>query len=251
MSLGPFAVALVVPPLNLLPLGLAGIALAWGRYRRLGLTLASLSLVGLLVLALPFTGGMLIVSLERNLPLTPPPDDPPRAIVVLAAEVEHGSPGMVAGENIDLGPLTLLRVRAGAELAHRSGLPLLVSGGRPPRGEAAIGALMAQSLSQDFAEPARWVEMNSEDTWENARDTAAILKAQGITSIYLVTNAWHMRRALIAFRHFGLRVTAAPTLIDQVPTGILSDLAPRVSGWMMSFYALHEWIGCLDYDLRR
>lgn len=251
MSLNPFAIALVVPPLNLLPLGLAGMALAWGSHRRLGLTVASLALLGLLVFALPFTGGMLIASLERNLPLTPPGDDPPRAIVVLAAEVEHGSPGMVPGENIDLGQLTLLRLRKGAELSRHTGLPILVSGGRPPRGEAAIGTLMAQSLSEDFAEPARWVERNSADTWENARDTAAILKAQGIDSIYLVTNAWHMRRALIAFRHFGLRVTAAPPLIDEVPTGSLSDLAPRLSGWTMSFYALHEWIGCLDYEFRR
>ena len=60
-----------------------------------------------------------------------------------------------------------------------------------------------------------------------------------------------MRRALLAFHHAGLRATAAPVLLDHPPTGIASDFAPRLSGWRMSFYALHEWIGCLYYVWRR
>ncbi len=64
MSLGPFAVALIVPPLNLVPLGLAGVALAaLTRWRRMGLAIAGVALAGLLGLALPFTGGLLIASL--------------------------------------------------------------------------------------------------------------------------------------------------------------------------------------------
>jgi len=215
MSLGPFAVALVVPPLNLLPLGLAGIALAWGRQRRLGLTLASLSLVGLLVLALPFTGGMLIVSLERNLPLTPPPDDPPRAIVVLAAEVEHGSPGMVAGENIDLGPLTLLRVRAGAELADLVGVAetSLVTSGMPAYALAIeIIAELIESSETSQATPAHeaiggmWDRRFSEKPWPSDPDAllvelaASLPPGRGIdlgsgpgrNSLWLAAKGWDM-----------------------------------------------------------
>ena len=251
MSLAPFAVALVVPPLNLVPFGLAGIALATlTRWRRFGLAIAGVALAGLLALALPFTGGLLIASLERDLPLTPPADDPPRAIVVLAAEVDHGArnPGGAAdGQTVDLGPLTVMRLRAAAALARRTGLPVLVSGGRPPDGSVSLAALMADSLHDDFGVPARWLEDRSDDTWENATDSAAILRREGIGSVYLVTHAWHMPRALLAFRHAGMRATAAPVLLDHAPTVIMSDFVPRLSGWRMSFYALHEWIGYLYY----
>lgn len=257
MSLGPFAVALIVPPLNLVPLGLAGVALAaLTRWRRMGLAIAGVALAGLLGLALPFTGGLLIASLERHLPLVPPANDPPRAIVVLAAEVEHGTrdPGaddVADSMAVDLGPLTVMRLRAAATLARRTGLPVLVSGGKPPDGSISLAALMAASLQDDFGIPARWREDRSEDTWENASDSAAILRSEGIGSVYVVTHAWHMRRALIAFRHAGINATAAPVLLDHAPTGIVSDFAPRMSGWRMSFYALHEWIGCLYYAWRR
>jgi uncharacterized SAM-binding protein YcdF (DUF218 family) len=257
MSLGPFAIAAIVPPLNLVPLGLAGVALAaLTRWRRLGLAIAGVALALLLVLALPFTGGLLIASLERGLPLIPPADDPPRAIVVLAAEVDHGArdPGASSAADdqaVDLGPLTVMRLRAAAALARRTGLPVLVSGGKPPDGSVSLAALMAESLRDDFGVPTRWREDRSDDTWENASDSAAILRREGIGSVYLVTHAWHMPRALIAFRHAGLRATAAPVLLDHAPTGIASDFAPRLSGWRMSFYALHEWIGCLYYAWRR
>jgi uncharacterized SAM-binding protein YcdF (DUF218 family) len=256
MSLGPFAIAVVVPPLNLVPFGLAGVALAaLTRWRRLGLAIAGVALAGLLVLALPFTGGLLIAALERDLPLAPPTDDPPRAIVVLAAEVDHGERDPAAGDTdgqaVDLGPLTVMRLRAAAALARRTGLPVLVSGGKPPDGSVSLAALMAESLRDDFGVPARWLDDRSDDTWENAADSAAILHREGIGSVYLVTHAWHMRRALLAFRHAGLRATAAPVLLDHPPTGIASDFAPRLSGWRMSFYALHEWIGCLYYVWRR
>jgi len=247
MSLNPLAVALVVPPLNLLPLTAVGLALAW-RGRRAGLWLAAAGLAALFLLALPIVGGSLLVSLEHGLPLTPPPDDPPGAIVILSAEVSRDNANPPA---FGVGRLTLERERAGAALARRVGLPVLVTGGRVDHSPYSIADLMAASLAADFATHVRWIEPRSADTWENAADTAAILKAQGIHSIYLVTHAWHMRRALIAFTHFGITATAAPVLMDRQPSGSVDDFVPRVSGWVTSYYALHEWIGCLDYVLLR
>ena len=63
MSLGALATAVIVPPLNLLPLGLAGLALAW-RWPRLGRVLVAVSLIGLTVFSLPVTSRSLIASLE-------------------------------------------------------------------------------------------------------------------------------------------------------------------------------------------
>ena len=54
-----------------------------------------------------------------------------------------------------------------------------------------------------------------------------------------MTHAWHEKRALIAFDHFGLRATAAPVQLDDLSAGV----APETSGWVRSYFGLHEWIG--------
>jgi uncharacterized SAM-binding protein YcdF (DUF218 family) len=60
-----------------------------------------------------------------------------------------------------------------------------------------------------------------------------------------------MRRALIAFAHTGLVVTAAPTSLDQ-PDGLIpGDFLPRAGTWAVAYYALHEWVGGLWYEFRR
>ena len=238
------ALALLIPPLCLLFLTLLGLVLQQ-RYRRIGYILTCFGTVSLLVLAVPAFADSLLIPLEANLPLTPPPDDPPQAIVILSAEVQRTN-----GTLMSPGALSLLRERAGAALARRTGLPVLITGGRLRPSDTPVGELMATSLEQDFGVPVRWVERVSFDTWENAHMSAPILKEHGIHSIYLVTSAWHMRRALLAFADTGLVVTAAPTHFDREP-GQLLDFVPATSGWQTSYLALHEWIGCAWYALRQ
>ena len=243
MSLSALPVAVTVPPLSLLPVCLAGLLIVCRRPRT-GMVLLAAGLCGLTLLATPLVSGWLIASLERNLPLIPPANDPPRAIVILSADVVRSAdtPDLAAGS------LTLERERAGASLFRRTGLPILVTGG--PAGEDTLGAVMARSLNQDFGVPVRWIEPRARDTWENAQHSATILKGQRIHSVYLVTHAWHMRRALIAFAGTGITITAAPVRLDPVRTGAV-DFVPRTSAWLASYYALHEWIGCADYALSR
>ncbi len=246
MSLNVFATALVVPPLAAIPISVAGAALGW-RWRRLGLVLAGTGTALLLLLSLPAVAGNLLVLLEQGLPLAPPPEDPPQAIVILAADAVQA-----AGPNgYQVGPLTLERLAAGAALSHRVHLPILVSGGRPDTGGGpSLAARMATVLTGDFGVPVRWQERRSADTWQNAAFSAAILAHENIRSIYLVTHAWHMKRALFCFRHFGIAVTAAPVRLDRMPTPELADFAPTITAWTDSYYALHEWIGLAWYHLR-
>src|SRR6202042_2404125 len=103
---------------------------------------------------------------------------------------------------------------AGAALHRKTGLPILVTGGIVQPDRPAVGTLMAASLSEDFQVPVAWVEDASVDTWENALLSAGILQTHHIRSVYLVTHGWHMRRAVMAFRHAGLVVTASPTSLD-------------------------------------
>jgi uncharacterized SAM-binding protein YcdF (DUF218 family) len=239
-------VSLLIPPFGLVSLAFAAMVLH--RWRPvLGRRLVWLALVGLLVLALPVVSDSGLVALESDLPLVPPANDPPQAIVILGAEIIRADG---AGYPAQVGGLTLQRLRAGAALARKTHLPVLVTGGRTQPDMPPVGELMAQSLQQDFQLPARWSETESRDTWENATNSAEILRAQGIHSIYVVTHAWHMRRALIAFAHTGLVVTAAPTSIDTSPGPLLGDFLPHAATWEVAYYALHEWVGCAWYEFR-
>jgi uncharacterized SAM-binding protein YcdF (DUF218 family) len=240
------ATALLVPPISLLLVALVG-AMIHRRHGRIGRFLTLAGLVGLLILAMPVTGGSLMIALERDLPLTPPPDSPPQAIVILGGDVVRGGLRTAVP---DLGPISLDRLRAGAALSRRTGLPILVSGGSLRKADAPVAALMADSLEHDFHVPVRWIEATSRDTWENTHMSAAILREQGVRSIYVVTQAWHMRRAIMAFADTGITVTAAPPRLDRLLTPLVANLVPEVAGWQASYNGLHEWIGCAYYALR-
>ena len=246
VSLRVIATDLLVPPISLLLAVLIGSSIG-RRFGLIGRFLRWAGLLGLLILAMPVAGGSLTIALEQDLPLTPPPGSLPQAIVILAGDVSHsGTQDLI----LHLGSLSLERVRSGAALYRRTGLPILVSGGSLHEGEQPLAALMADSLVHDFGVPVRWTEVASQDTWENAHMSAAILRGQGIRSVYVVTQAWHMRRAILAFADAGITVTAAPPWLDRLPTPLVVDFVPVVSGWQTSYFALHEWIGCAYYAIR-
>jgi uncharacterized SAM-binding protein YcdF (DUF218 family) len=187
------------------------------------------------------------VALEIGLPMVPPADHPPQAIIVLGGEVmrDHNDPlGTRAGL------LTLDRLRAAAALYHRTSLPILVTGGTTERDTTAVGLVMESTLRDDFRIPVRWVESKSLDTRENALFSTDILRADGITSVYVVTSAWHMKRALVAFEGTGLTVTAAPTPPEGMAQPDFGEFLPHASAWQTAYFALHEWIGLIWYRLR-
>ncbi len=232
---------LIVPPVDLLLLAILGALLLRHRVGRLALWVG---LAGLLVLAMPAVGQSLLASLEGG--LTVPPGAAPAAIVILSAEAVRAA-GHPGGE---VGPITLDRMRAGAALARRTGLPILVSGGIVPPGTTPIAELMADSLAKDFHEPARWIEDRSEDTWHNAQFSTAMLHAAGIGQAYIVTDAWHLRRAMLSFRRAGLIPVPAPVRIDPYPRLGWTAFLPLASAWQHSYFALHEWIGLAYYSVR-
>jgi uncharacterized SAM-binding protein YcdF (DUF218 family) len=229
--------ALALPPVNLALLAALGLLL----HRTV---VTAVGVCGLLVLAVPAVADSLMAALDVTASRH---TAPPQAIVVLSAETERDA----APPHATLpGLLTLERLRSGVALARRTGLPLLVTGGvvEPHSEPAAI--VMAQSLREDFQLPARWVEDRAATTWQNATRSAALLKPDGVRVIYLVTDGWHMRRALIAFHAAGLQAIPAPVLRDGWPLGRLADFVPQAGAWHTSYYAIHEWIGCALYWAR-
>lgn len=240
-----------MPPANLPLLALAGLVVRrW--YRRLGELMTAGSCILLVVLAMPFVGGTLLVALEQNLTSDAGVGDAgagnnPGAIVILSGDITR-----YGGANPGFGPglLTLERERAGSALFRRVQLPILVTGGVLQPGDPPIAVVMERSLRDDFQIPVRWVEPQSHDTWQNAEYSARILRANGIGTVYLVTHAWHMKRALIAFHHFGIKCIPAPVQLDRFPKLSLYYLLPQVRGWQTAYYALHEWLGYAYYALR-
>ena len=105
----------------------------------------------------------------------------------------------------------LARLRYAAHLHRALDKPVLVSGGAPEGNPIPEARLMREVLQHDFRIPVQWIEQDSRNTFENALLSAALLRPAGIQRIYLVTHAWHIRRARIAFEHAGFTVVPAPT----------------------------------------
>ena len=240
--------ALVLPPGVLILLAGFGLLLVLLRRRRLGWGLFGLSLVTAVALTLPLVSAYGVQTLQVDPPL--PPDVTSldaEAIVVLSADFRSDLPEY----GVDVpGPLSLERCRYGAYLARRTGLPLLVSGGvlRPDR--AAISVRLAAFIEEELGVPVRWKEERSRNTHENALFTAELLHAEGIQRVALVTHAWHLPRARIAFERAGLSVLPAPTAPASPPMDWQHGLVPSAQSLQLSVRVLHEWVGRLWYAVR-
>jgi uncharacterized SAM-binding protein YcdF (DUF218 family) len=146
-------------------------------------------------------------------------------------------------------PRTLERLRYGLWLSRETGLPVAFSGGvghgaKPGPSEAEIAARIAE---REFGRPLRWTETESRDTRENALKTVALLHAQGIEQIVLVTEAYHMPRSLRNFERAaeGKKMNLVPAPMNVPPGGRLeaSDWLPNPTAAQQTWLVLHEWLG--------
>lgn len=240
----PLAQLLLPPagPLLLLALG----AILMRRRKVIGITLGLLGFAALWLSSLEGVGYSLLRRLE------PPPVSnaalaSASAIVVLGAVRIHNSPEY--GEDT-AGAQALARLRYAARLARTTGLPILVSGGKPYGGTLAEGEIMARVLQQDFNAPVKWIEERSTTTAENATHSFAILQPAGHTRIALVTSAWHMPRAERAFRKAGFDVIPAPTAYTSHRESKFTDWLPSAEGLYATHVALWEMLGTAWYKLR-
>ena len=190
-SLKKIVAALVLPPLAPLLLIVLGLVLLLLRRPRAGHTLAWLGVAATVFFSSGYTVNWLARTLEPPTPISAEALIRAQAIVVLGGGRRHYAPEYAGGETVN--SRTLERMRYGALLARRSGLPVLVSGGNPT-GNRPEATLMSEVMAQEFGVPVRWAEGASRDTRENARLAAEDLRAAGITRIALVTHAAHMRR---------------------------------------------------------
>ena len=247
---GAFLRAIAMPPTNLLLL----IALGYLMRRRWPRTgrIVRISACALLLVLSTVAGSQLLVAPLENLtaPLTDSGTAGAQAIVVLSAGMVDAAPEFGGQDTPD--QVTLARMHYGAWLQRQTGLPVLVSGGIAPGAAStrSLGAMMARTLRDEFKTPVRWIEDQSEDTEQNAVNSARMLKAAGIKRVLLVTHAMHMQRSREAFARQGMDVVDAPTMFYGRARWSPLMLVPSANGLYRSYYAMHEWIGLAWYRFK-
>jgi uncharacterized SAM-binding protein YcdF (DUF218 family) len=161
------------------------------------------------------------------------------AVVILGGGARASAPEYGGAPSPE--PVALQRVVYGAYVARELKLPILVTG------TSIEAAAMQDTLHRLFALDARWIDASARDTRENAQHSAALLRADGVTTVVLVTSSVHLRRAAHEFEDAGLVVLAAPTGIESPTPDVLEraplGLLPTIAGLERSNEALREWLG--------
>jgi uncharacterized SAM-binding protein YcdF (DUF218 family) len=239
--------SVLMPPMSLLvaiPLG-AVIALRW---RKSGVAVVLISSLLLLGFCTPFLSERLLDRVEEEIPgQSSDGFGSAQAIVVLEGDMRYGSAGP---QSDDVGSLTLQRLRRAAELYRAHPLPVLMSGGPFARRKQSGAAIMARVFQSDYGITATWLEEKSANTFENAAYSAAILKAHQITKVIIVTQSWHMPRAVWSFEHAGIVPIPGATARIALKSFKWTDIMPDYASFSRSFFALHESIGLVYYRYR-
>jgi uncharacterized SAM-binding protein YcdF (DUF218 family) len=142
---------------------------------------------------------------------------------------------------------TLARIVTAVRLQKRLHIPVIVSGGAVFPWTTAE-ALVDRRFLTDLGVPGDkiLVDDKSRDTFENARYVRKVCEERHFSAPLLVTSAYHMRRALLMFSLFNMKVTPVPAgfrtgkskygWADYLP-GDLRD----------SMVACREYLGLLYY----
>lgn len=266
MDMWPAVIEMLVTPPGIIIVLLLLTFLAYLKSHWLGTGMLVFSTMLLIVVSLPGTAHLLLAGLQRYakpLELVPMAEhgpqaslfiardsikDPPQAIVVLGEGRYSDAPEY---DNKDTANASgLMRLRYAAYLQHKTGLPILVSGGSPNGEEIAEADFMKTILTDEFNANVKWTERQSRNTLENARYSQAMLADARIRTVYLVTHAWHMRRALRAFEIAGINAVPAPTGFDTLTRKDREGSAylPSARGMYLTSIALHEQLGFLRYE---
>jgi uncharacterized SAM-binding protein YcdF (DUF218 family) len=242
---------LISPLAFVLAFAAAGVLLA-ARRRVAGWIVLGLSLFLFLALSVEPGRDLVLRPLEDRFPALDLSHLPAfDAVVVLGAGSVDAAPDEAGGTA--LSREAARRATWGAALARLAGVPVIVSGGRSwERGGGDAESSAARRLLERLGVPAGSIieEPSSRDTWENARLTLTLVPGGG--TVALVTSAYHLPRAALAFEAAGIRFVPAPTdfRARRRPYDLISFL-PSFRCLEESFQAIREYAGLAWYRLRR
>jgi len=216
--------------------------LGWRRVQRTGVVLA---LLAVFAAGCGLAPKLLLEGWQAPYAQRPALDwAPSNAIVLLTAGVTYPpggplEPGHTAYSRIAEAVVLYRGCRAaGAQCT------LLVSGGDALSTGEPLSLTYTRTLQQLGVPAADLVlELRSHTTWQNAQFSRAPLERIHADRIWLVTSAHHLRRAMFAFRRFGIEVT--PVRADYL-RGVWS-LLPSAYNLYVTDAALHEYVGMALY----
>lgn len=192
MDMADIAARLLHPAVQALLLGVCCVVLLWLRRERAALCAALLAAGWITLASMPAFALRVHRSLVGSAPVAITSAD---AIVVL------GGGRLPVHDWSD----TSTRAGRGLQLWQQRRAPVLLVSGSDQAFRLARGFVAAGVPIRDLR-----IEPTSINTHENAQHSAAILAAEGLTHVVLVTSAIHMQRAAGCFRREGVEVTPAP-----------------------------------------
>ncbi len=240
-----------LPSNDLIAIGLVGIVLLCTRFTRLASWLVITSIVLVAVAGLSPLGNALILPLEQRFPPWDASRGPPDGIVVLGGAI---TPDVsVARGTVALNEAAE-RITATVELARRyPNARIIFSGGtnaliadEPVEAAVAVREFEALGVAHDRIT----AEEQSRNTIENAVFSRLLADPKPGERWLLVTSAYHMPRAIAAFRAAGFAIEAYP--VDWRTRGPIDAMRPFASlgdGLRRTDTATHEWVGLLAYRL--
>jgi len=141
------------------------------------------------------------------------------------------------------------RLLTGFVLHKQTNLPIILSGGASigalPEAEVMKGLLLTLGVDKSKIH----MDVNSRDTEENAQEVKKLCERLGCKRVVLVTSAYHMRRAVLAFQRAGLEVVPYPTDFKRDMRYNLYSLLPKMGVFADSCKALREYLGLVWYSL--
>lgn len=176
-----------------------------------------------------------------------PTFSPATTIVLMGGGTDRKGSGLVPKSD------SMARIAATASLYRQcretgASCKVILSGGDPQRhGEAEADNYAPYVLSGGVAPDDLVRENKSFNTYQNARNVAAILGPAHDNRLIVVTSAYHMRRSLRAFEAFGYE-----------PEPYVSDVRrnhatffPRFRSFENSELAAHELVGLARFEVYR
>jgi uncharacterized SAM-binding protein YcdF (DUF218 family) len=151
-------------------------------------------------------------------------------------------------------PDAFKRVTYGIVLAKTNNIPLLFTGGgiiKPTEDEMAKKDIELFQNSFNF-KLKTYYENKALDTVENGKFSLEVVKENNLSkNIYLVTSAYHMKRSIIIFRHFGFNVIPKPVgFFVEKRNYNFYDFLPNMGNFHKSYKAIHEYFGIISLWLR-
>lgn len=178
------------------------------------------------------------------------------AIVILSSSHRVGVPSGYGGEvTNEPDRTTALRLNRGFSLYRERPMPIIVSGGPLwSSHQVHVAETMAETLAMwGVPEKDIVIEDRAMTTDQNAAYSLALLD-EAVATVYIVTSAIHLPRAMLAFEREAKK-RSSPLWLVPIPTDfyieeretIWLDFLPSSGAFTATAAALHEWFGLLFY----